>query len=114
DGFATDAYALRDDEGLPGPGFAVAAERVWPVEIAGRLGDFGPTIDGGFVAAWQADGRAAGLSRFALGGRGPFSAALEPDGPFEWFSGYDPVTDVLTVFVDGAPGAVRLTLTPAE
>ncbi len=114
DGFATDPYALRDDDGVPTPSFAVAAERIWPLEIAGRLGDFGPTIDGGFAANYQADGRAAGLSRFALAGRGPFTAALEPDGPFEWFSGYDPVTDVLTVFVDGAPGAVRLTLTPED
>ena len=112
DGFATDAWALRDAEGEPGPLFRVAAERIWPVGVAGRLLAFGPDGAGGWFARWRADGRGAGLSHFALHGQGPFEATLEPDGPFDWFAGYDPVTDEISVFVEGAPGEVELRLTP--
>ena len=114
DGFGTDAFALRDEDGAPGPLWALATERTWPVEVAGRVERFG--VDGdGWGISWFADGSSAGLTRIRLGARSPdVEATLEPDGPFDWFTGYDPVTGELSVFVEGAPGAVTLRLQPAS
>jgi len=113
DGFATDALAMRDADGRPNERWRLAAQRTWPVSLAGRITSFGPK-DGGWQMSWMADGSAAGLSRVRLGALGPeVTATLYPDGPFDWFTGYDPVTDELSVFVEGAPGLVRLSLQPA-
>jgi hypothetical protein len=112
DGFGVDPWALRDEDGAPGPLFD-ALTRTWPVAVAGRLEGFGAT-DAGWWMEWEADGRAAGLTRVHLAGRGPVEASLTPDGPFDWFTGYDPVTDTLQIFVEGAPGAVRLELTAID
>ncbi len=114
DGFATDAGALRDEDGNPTEAWYGAAERTWPVSVAGRVLGFGPR-DGGWSLRWEADGANSGLSRVGLGRLGgDVEATLEPDGPFDWFTGYDPVTDELSVFVEGDVGEVELTLMPVE
>ncbi len=113
DGFGTDELALRDEDGVPGPRWALASDRTWPVEVAGRVRSFG-VDEGGWYISWIADGSSAGLTRVRLGPLEPdVEATLEPDGPFDWFTGYDPITDELSVFVEGAPGEVTLVLQPA-
>ena len=90
--------------------------KTWPLfgDGAGAvlLEATGSPDQGLLATALGSDGRGAGLSHFALHGQGPFEATLEPDGPFDWFAGYDPVTDEISVFVEGAPGEVELRLTP--
>ena len=114
DGFGTDEFALRGVDGVPTPGWEEAVARTWPVVVAGRPLAFGVRDDGWFLR-WSADGSAAGLTRIRLGPLGAaVEASLEPDGPFDWFAGYDPVTDELSVFVEGVAGEVELTLVTTD
>lgn len=109
DGFAT-AGGLRNNLGRPTPRLAQVFGRPWPRAIAGALRGFSGDLAGdGFEARWYADGRNDGASRFWLGEAGAAAqVSLEPDGPFTWFSGFDPVTGELTVFVQGDAGEVAL------
>lgn len=108
DGFGG-AFGLRDAEGRPGALWAPALVRPRPVSVAGRMIGWHTGPDA-ITLRWWADGRAQGLSRFALAGRPARSGRLSPDGPFDWFVDHDPATDQLAVFVEGAAGVVELTL----
>lgn len=115
DGYATDAYALRDREGRPTPAFAAVATRPAPLVVAGRVHGYGPSADGGWFLRWSADGSNAGLTRVRLAVEAAPAVTLTPDGPFDWFSGYDAATGELSIFVEGAAGVVEARVTaPAE
>lgn len=109
DGFGG-AYALRDDDGAPGPSWPIALERPRPALLAGRAIEW--RSDAGLWVRWWADGAAQGLSRFDMAGRPVGAVSLSPAG-LDWFSDYDPATDLLTVFVAGAPGVVELEVLPS-
>lgn len=108
DGFGG-LYGLRDEDGHPAALWSVALARPRPVSVAGRL--IGWQVgDDAIRLRWWADGRAQGLSRFALAGRRVGEPVWVPDAGFEWFVDYDPATDWLAIFVEGAAGVVDLTL----
>lgn len=108
DGFGTPA-GLRDEDGIPGPLWPVALDRPHPERVAGR--PLGWTLaPDAITLRWAADGTDQGLGRFAMAGRPPGAPRLSPDGPFAWFTDYDPATDLLSIYVEGAPGVVELTV----
>ena len=113
DGFGTDGRALRDADGEPTDTWRALSRRPTPLSVAGVVWGFGPRA-GGWFLSFDADASADGLTRVRVGALGPEpTATLDPDGPFDWFTGYDPVTDEVSLFVEGAPGVVTLELQPA-
>lgn len=109
DGFGRDAWALRDMDGRPGPTWHLALARTRPLSVAGVLSGYGPEADA-WTMAWFADGRGAGLSRIAAGPLGPDPEVELTPADTSWFSGYDGLTDEVSVFVQGAAGPVEVRL----
>lgn len=109
DGFGLDALALRDEDGVVGPGGPLLRDRVWPVVVAGELTGFGPTPEG-FSMRWRADGRNAGLSIVAVPGMAEPAVDLLPEG-VDGFTAYDAIEGTLSIFVQGDAGEVELRLT---
>lgn len=102
DGFGADPLALRDADGVIGPGGALIRERIWPLVVAGSVERFGP-LPGGFQMRWRPDGRNAGLSVLRLAP--PFSSAeLIGGGPVD-FAEWDAQAQTLSVFVQDARAA---------
>ncbi|MGK0359134.1 MAG: hypothetical protein ACI9U2_001435, partial [Bradymonadia bacterium] len=110
DGFGLDPLALRDEDGVIGPGGPLMRDRVWPVVVGGSLLGFGPVADG-FSMRWRADGRNAGLSVVAVPGMLEPQVELLPVG-VDGFTAYDAVEGTVSAFVQGDAGEVELRLRP--
>lgn len=111
DGFGS-PYGLRDADGQPTALFDLSLRRPGPLSISGRLIEWRAESDATRLR-WLTDTSDGGLSRIALGEPPTGEPRLEPAGPFDWFTDFDPATGLLTVFVDGAVGVVTLTVPQA-
>jgi hypothetical protein len=99
DGFGTDAFALRDEDGRIGASGLALRDRIWPKVVGGSVQGLGMDEDG-FRLTWRADGRNAGLTVLHVPGPGEPQVELLPEG-IDGFTAYDPLSEELSVFVQG-------------
>ncbi len=107
DGFGG-AMALRDEAGVPGPSWDVAARRPWPTRVAGSILGFERAPDG-FTLRWWHDGSNQGVSRVGARGFGVVTDVVYVQGgEGELIWAYDPSAEEVTLVVDGPPRTVEV------